>query len=341
MSSTNYNVLILAVALSLFVLAVKGSPAPNTATAMEKYINEWKAVDAVRSSRTSLASNITILAQEESVTVKNLEGYRTWNAQEIFNAQIWAKYSAAAYCLLDAPIRNWNCLFHCRNGTEGTRVRRVFNTALTNTRGFVATNPNLNAIVVSFRGSLSPTNFVTNLVRNLVPLRTNVGVQNLNVHLGYQNTFEAVRGLVIGEVRAALQENPNFKVYVTGHSLGGAVANLAILAIKQELNLPDDKLALYNYGTPRMGDERFADFLTSQKFEQFRILNKRDDPPIDPPRGRYKHSSTEVWFTNGKAYVCDKTLPNEDPNCSLSIGRNVNLLDHLLIFDNVPFGPNC
>lgn len=125
--------------------------------------------------------------------------------------------------------------------------------------------------------------------------------------------------------------------------LGGAVANLAALALKTELSLPDDKLVLHTFAAPRTGDDKFADYLTSQGFQQYRYVNQNDIVPGLPPRFTfsYKHASPEIWFQNSQAYVCDKSLPEEDPSCSVSTGISVSALDHLRMFNTVVFGPFC
>ncbi|KAI9137759.1 Alpha/Beta hydrolase protein [Paraphysoderma sedebokerense] len=276
-------------------------------------------------------------------STRSLQNYTTWGPAEIMDAQMWAKYAGATYCLNESSILTWTCGDHCRNGTEGTRISKIFYAGVSATKGFVALNQEKSSIVVSFRGSLHPLNWMNDFLFDPVPLKTNVSQPNLKVHRGFQDTFEPVREDVLTEVRQALQQNPTYTVHVTGHSLGGAVANLAAIALKQDLNLPDDKLILHTFAAPRTGDISFANWMTSQKFKQFRIVNKNDLVPKlpPPPVYDYRHASTEIWFQDSKAYVCDKTIPEEDPACSASTGLSINILEHLGIFDNVLFGPWC
>jgi predicted lipase len=49
------------------------------------------------------------------------------------------------------------------------------------------------------------------------------------------------------------------QVYCTGHSLGGAVASLAAFDIARELNISPQRIKLYTFGCPRLGNRAFVD----------------------------------------------------------------------------------
>lgn len=48
------------------------------------------------------------------------------------------------------------------------------------------------------------------------------------------------------------------KVYVTGHSLGGAIATLTAARMIEEGRTTPEQLKLYTFGSPRVGDLDFA-----------------------------------------------------------------------------------
>lgn len=52
--------------------------------------------------------------------------------------------------------------------------------------------------------------------------------------------------------------HPDAKVYVTGHSLGGAMATLAVAAIFNSTGIKVDKF--YTIGSPRVGDKNFSEW---------------------------------------------------------------------------------
>ncbi len=91
------------------------------------------------------------------------------------------------------------------------------------------------------------------------------------VHRGFYDAFNAVKS----DIEDDLAKHPGAPIYVTGHSLGGA---LAILATRY---LASDSLgACYTFGGPRVGNSLFADDI---KTPIYRIVNAADGVPRVPP----------------------------------------------------------
>jgi triacylglycerol lipase len=103
-----------------------------------------------------------------------------------------------------------------------------------------------------------------------------------------KDTLEAaIRG---GAGSAAEPCSPEAQVFVTGHSLGGALATLATLHIK-EMHYFKTKPILYAFANPRVGGLRF--FEQFQDLECYRIANTEDIVPTVP--------LASVEFTSAKA----------------------------------------
>ncbi len=105
---------------------------------------------------------------------------------------------------------------------------------------------------------------------------------------------------VLAGVRAAAAANPTFKVVVTGHSLGGAVATLATAYIRKAGYAAD----LYTYGAPRVGNDAFVAFVTDQPGGEYRVTHTDDPVPRLPPIAlNYRHTSPEYWIDEGSDTV--------------------------------------
>ncbi|MFN5514748.1 MAG: lipase family protein, partial [Cyanobacteriota bacterium] len=95
----------------------------------------------------------------------------------------------------------------------------------------------------------------------------------------------------------AQELNPAVPCYVTGHSLGAALAVLCALDLA--VNLPDlaPQLQLYSYACPRVGDPTFARLHAQRVPNSYRVVNLADAIPILPPTegfGTYVHVG-QVW----------------------------------------------
>lgn len=91
------------------------------------------------------------------------------------------------------------------------------------------------------------------------------------IHDGFLKAYRYVESAV----EVSLEQLKDYKIYITGHSLGGA---LAIIAAKE---LSSDQLAAcYTFGSPRVGNEEFG---YSIKVPIYRIINDVDIVPRVPP----------------------------------------------------------
>ncbi|MDE2118276.1 MAG: lipase family protein [Betaproteobacteria bacterium] len=85
-------------------------------------------------------------------------------------------------------------------------------------------------------------------------------------------------------------------LWVTGHSLGGALATLAAAKLRLEKDEPIN--GLYTFGQPRAGNRDFANRFDSDFSTQtFRYVNNADMVPRVPPRiSGYSHVGTFRYF---------------------------------------------
>jgi hypothetical protein len=140
--------------------------------------------------------------------------------------------------------------------------------------GFVAAQPNM--VIVAFRGTETIGNALTDVKTALIRHTIFPGL----VHLGFAHAAEAVYPTVRVMVSALGRGRP---IYVTGHSLGGALATLVAHRLLVE-GFP--VRAVYSYGSPRAGDRNFRD---AYRVPHYRFVNDNDLVPHLPLRWCYRH----------------------------------------------------
>lgn len=145
-----------------------------------------------------------------------------------------------------------------------------------NTQGFVARRGD--AVFVSFRGT-EPTaaaDWLSDLNYHCCALAP--GSAGL-VHGGFAGALGEVKEAM---VRAVGELPRDVRLFVTGHSLGGALAVLAAAVLHFHAGRPI--AGLYTYGQPRVGDPVFSKALDDAfGAVAFRYANDRDIVPHVPP----------------------------------------------------------
>lgn len=92
------------------------------------------------------------------------------------------------------------------------------------------------------------------------------------------------------------KERGSRALWVTGHSLGAALATLAVAKLRQEKNQPVN--GLYTFGSPRVGNDKFAaKFDDDFKRYTFRFVNDNDAVPHVPSEDmNFSHVGTRMHF---------------------------------------------
>lgn len=156
------------------------------------------------------------------------------------------------------------------------------------TQGIVARSDD--HIIAAFRGSESKmSDWYTNL-----QAVTDPGPLSGCVHEGFQDAFQAAT-YQIGNVIAQLRDN-NQKVWITGHSLGGALSVLLAATLLEPKGMAYIPLAgVYTFGSPRVGNKKFASvFNRRMPVVNYRVVNLRDVVPHLPPEHLFSHVGKRV-----------------------------------------------
>lgn len=217
--------------------------------------------------------------------------------------QFFSQYSAAAYCLVNnnSPNTKISCpQGNCaRVEAANTNTLTEFeNSIRSDITGFVATDSTNKLIVISFRGSRSIRNWITNLAFPVVPTTI---CATCSGSAGFWSSWLEAQSSVLTAVTQARAQYPDYKIVATGHSLGGALATFAA-AILRKNGLTVD---LYTYGAPKVGLAGISQYLTSTSNGQtFRVTHKADPVPKLPPAFLgYRHISPEYYVTSGNGVM--------------------------------------
>ncbi|KAK8449156.1 hypothetical protein SEVIR_7G170800v4 [Setaria viridis] len=133
--------------------------------------------------------------------------------------------------------------------------------------------------------------------------------QEVQVHSGFLGAYDSVRNRIMALIKFAVgyqdeedAENiPRWHVYVTGHSLGGALATLLALELSSSQMAKNGVIfvTMYNFGSPRVGNRRFAEVYNAKVKDSWRIVNHRDIIPTVPRLMGYCHVEAPVYLKFG------------------------------------------
>ncbi|ETV85361.1 hypothetical protein, variant [Aphanomyces astaci] len=204
---------------------------------------------------------------------------------------------------------------------------------LLDTQAIVCMHRTKKRLVVAFRGSVSKAHWKTNLRFHQVPLwihslqgfnrhsrrstcndralrwASRVPVLNLalpRVHSGFWKAYAAVRSDLKETLRLLLDDHPDLTLYITGHSMGGALAVLAAYDCARQFNIA---VCMYNFGGPRVGNPAFVRQYNRAVPNSHRVVLD-GDLVAGIPRfwGLYQHVGTEIAVDEGGNLIVDPSF---------------------------------
>lgn len=213
-----------------------------------------------------------------------------------------------------------------------------------NCSGFVAYSHSEKAVAIAFRGTVHFKQLVTEmrdvLTQPKKPFQAGGDVQQY-----FLEAFQVVWNDLQKYVSETMKSYPSYKLWVTGHSLGGTLASLASTLITSEGITTKDNLMLYTFGQPRVGNYDYALAHDSLVPISFRVTHFRDivvhlptcktlvpGTPCIALGGWPYHHGKEIFYasaimTKNSPYKKCEGLPhNEDLGCSNNIAVWVRCL---------------
>ncbi|MGN7357171.1 lipase family protein [Paenibacillus sp. SAF-054] len=140
--------------------------------------------------------------------------------------------------------------------------------------GFILESPQ--EIIIAFRGTSSTTNWIADAMAS--QKRFPYTPEECYTHRGFTDIYVSGRTQILAALAAASSDKT---MYITGHSLGAALATLC--AVDVAANTVFKSPRLFTYGSPRVGDPAFAKAFITYVSNSYRYTNLFDIVTYTPP----------------------------------------------------------
>jgi hypothetical protein len=151
------------------------------------------------------------------------------------------------------------------------------------TQAFLAKNNNI--FVLAFRGTEPSKSGDIQTDMRLYKKRTQEG----KVHSGFHEAYQQISNEL--EKSFMNQENWIWPLYITGHSLGGALATIATQHLEHKIK--SQIAACYTFGSPRVGNEQYEQNIRAPFY---RVVHSTDIVSLIPTIG-YRHVGDTRFLT--------------------------------------------
>ncbi|KAL4924525.1 lipase family protein [Aspergillus undulatus] len=173
-------------------------------------------------------------------------------------------------------------------------------------RGYIAADHTHHLLLISFRNTETRGNLLIDI--SMVQVDASTACPACRAHMGFWIAADAARRVLAGSVRDFMGRYPGYRLVITGHSLGGAIATLHA-AFWRSRGVETD---LYTFGAPSVGNYAFAAFISDDwrgLGSNYRVTHLDDivpkmlyrmsrEPVIGLLMPEYSQSSPEYWITS-------------------------------------------
>ena len=102
---------------------------------------------------------------------------------------------------------------------------------LTDATGYVATDVTRKLIVVAFRGSISINNWLADTI--ILPVSVDF-CDGCKAFAGAWLFYKEIREKIVNAVTAAKKANPDYRIIITGHSIGAGITAFAAAEFRKK-----------------------------------------------------------------------------------------------------------
>lgn len=170
------------------------------------------------------------------------------------------------------------------------------------------------------------------------------GHDNVRVHSGFWHQYTSIETELEKRIHDIIHElyesdpNTEFKLFISGHSLGGAIAQIATVCLAD--TFPSLAIICHTFGSPRVGNKAFVKWVSASAFEYVRVANKNDPIPMFPQLPLWSHCCRKCFVIDDDLKTHDKSkdvpwylrtcqtfedidfkAPIQDHSCNLYIDR--------------------
>ena len=214
------------------------------------------------------------------------------------------------------------------------------------------------AVIVVFRGTANWDNVLSDIQYSQVTLGGLTACKGCEIHGGFSAAYLKLKSKLIQKLKDVLSKYATHRgikikhVIFTGHSLGGALANLgaynfcnrrshARSSPNEETKMFDvDNVSLITFGAPRVGNASFKNFLDEEaglKYN-YRIIYAADPVTGAPPKKigemtgstkfEFVHAGTEIKYNKNDFNTPNLGNKNEDTctNDTLNFWNTINAI---------------
>jgi hypothetical protein len=129
---------------------------------------------------------------------------------------------------------------------------------------------------------------------------------DIRVHAGFNNAVfnNGLFDRIKDQVNEIKDENPDYRLLTTGHSLGAADAVLTAVAMKLQDNWSDELIVSVNFGCPKTGYKAWRDFVNSiDGLGIWRVVNGLDLVPRLPgPSFHHVGHTLQLYRSGARAF---------------------------------------
>ncbi|XP_053385705.1 lipase ZK262.3-like [Mercenaria mercenaria] len=210
---------------------------------------------------------------------------------------------------------------------------------------FTAVSHAWKKIILAYRGTASPLQLIEEAVTALkfkVPAKGGGNVQAY-----FRNANDRIYPCAKSSIKDLVQKYPHYRVVVTGHSLGGAIASVASAQLSFDNVIDKDKTTLYTFGMPRAGDRPYAENHDRLVPKSWRVVHFRDTVADVPKRTLLSsspfHHQREIFYGKNMSMFSDyiECFKYEDPECKNSVYTSTSSIDYHRIYYGINVGSHC